>query len=127
MRAMMASGMVPSAMAGRMRCRNASTSAFHCSVMQDVQRVDVGEEVEEGSRQALEVLQAPRLDQRDSTGRPGLGRPEAAGRRAVSLEHDREDVLAATRPSTKTGMETPRLAHAIVPDVGRGVAPRWPR
>ena len=33
MRAMIASGIVPSAMAGRMRCRNESTNASHWKVM----------------------------------------------------------------------------------------------
>ena len=36
MRAMIAIGIVPSAIAGRMRCRNASTSAFHWNVISAV-------------------------------------------------------------------------------------------
>ncbi len=56
----------------------------------------------------------PQTSASGATVTPELRRPDGGSANGVSLS-SRPNTQASTRPSTNTGMDTPRLANIIVP------------
>ena len=112
-RAMIASGIVPRAIAGRIMCRIASTRPAHWAVISGAERVDAREEVEDRPRKARRGLQAPDLDERNHLD-PGAQPAGGGSEKNVSFNDEAKRNWSIS-PSTNTGVETPRFATTIVP------------
>ena len=62
----------------------------------------------------VQALEAPARRRAGSIGDPGVSRPDGGRANGVSFSRIAK-TKASSRPSTKTGIETPRLATTMVP------------
>ena len=113
---MIASGIVPTAIAGRMRCWVASTTSVPVPLQHPVEDLEVGDELEDAV-----AAEPPLLVERRGTS-PGDRRPDGGRARHVSFS------VTAKRYCSKQPEHEDRHRHAGVgddhrADVGGGVAP----
>ena len=109
---MIASGIVPSATAGRMRWRIASANTFHCADSRPLSEY-MFDTKSTTARNGPWSFSMPQRIASGTISSPEVSRPDGGSEKGVPLRTSANSD-ASNRPSTKTGIDTPRLAPAIV-------------